>query len=233
MKAVISLIKIVLLLLLSCAIFFLLINPTFFYETYKTDDMAGDGISIGRFMYLKDNKFYTFLSKTYLEKNKNNYLNGLQSCFGKYYYDEKNDLTITNYDIVSHKYYNSVVISYENDNYCGDEYKLSDRWIYEYANKGSYVNGDLNAETVEKLIDVIYNSSRVSDPLLTSYKASVSYEVQYYSNDDKNTLIFSDFSENELLVQKKSSSGKDTQYAVYSVDNAAQVLEEMKNDENK
>ena len=124
-----KLIKLLIFVIVVGGLFLLFTNKTFVYDTYKSDDVK-EGIPISRFMYVKENNldvtFYTFVNKEKLEKVKDEYLKSLDDCYGKYYYDKDNDITITNYEIKSNKYYKEVNISYVKKNYCSSDYKLSD-----------------------------------------------------------------------------------------------------------
>ena len=125
-----KLIKLLIFVIVVGGLFLLFTNKTFVYDTYKNDDVK-EGIPISRFMYVKENNldvtFYTFVNKEKLERVKDEYLKSLDDCYGKYYYDKDNDITITNYEIKSNKYYKEVNISYVKKNYCSSDYKLSEQ----------------------------------------------------------------------------------------------------------
>ena len=101
-----KLIKLLIVIIVVGGLFLLLTNKTFVYDTYKSDDVK-EGIPISRFMYVRENNldvtFYTFVSVEKLESAKDEYLKTLDECYGKYYYDKDNDITITNYE--NKKYY--------------------------------------------------------------------------------------------------------------------------------
>lgn len=227
MKLIIRLINIAIIFLLIGGAFFLLINKTFIYEAYKGELMDGRGIPIKRFMYVVDDKenpeakFYTFLSNTVLEDEKKKYLEKLQACYGKYYYDKDNNITIISYDISSKDYYREVYISYASDNYCSEEYVLSDMWVYEYNGLSSFLGGDISEKTMTSLIDKIYNSKRV-DPVIKDYKNEYSYRVECDNNGENYSLIFEDFSENELMVKKIEK--ENIKFAVYEILNVKDYL---------
>ncbi len=231
MKLIFRLIKIAIIFLIIGGCFYLLINKTFIYEVYKTEIMDGEGIPIKRFMYVVDDdetldaKFYTFLSNSKLDTMKKDYLDKLEYCYGKYYYDKDNNITITNYEVISKDYYRLVKLSYVSDNYCSDDYKLSDMWVYDYINKSGYISGDISEKAMTNLIDKVYKSKRV-DPVIKTYTSKYSYKVNCENNDEKYTLIFSDFSENELLVKKVVNGN--TKFAVYEVENVINYLEALK-----
>ena len=94
MKLIFRLIKIAIIFLIIGGCFYLLINKTFIYDVYKSEVMEDEGIPIKRFMYVIDDdktneaKFYTFLSNSTLENMKKDYLDDLELCYGKYYYDK-------------------------------------------------------------------------------------------------------------------------------------------------
>ena len=194
--------------------------------------MKGDGIPISRFMYYQGLSkdltatFITPLSARYLNTYKSNYLNNLEQCYGKYYYDETNDITITNYNIIDNSYYRTIRISMANENYCSDDYVLSDMWVYEYNNVSSYVDGDIPASSMTNLINTVYASTRVNEPSIDdSYESQVSLSVNCSNNDSNYTLTFSDFSENQLLIVK--NDGESEQFAVYEVANVVNYLNSL------
>ena len=158
-----KLIKLLIVIIVVGGLFLLLTNKTFVYDTYKNDNVK-EGIPISRFMYVRENNldviFYTFVSVEKLESVKAEYLKTLDECYGKYYYDKDNDITITNYEIKNNKYYKEVNISYVKDNYCSSEYKLSDMWVYEYNSLSAYLDGDISEKAMSSLIDKVYNSKR-------------------------------------------------------------------------
>lgn len=231
MKLIFRLIKIAIIFLLIGGCFYLLINKTFIYDNYKTEIMESDGIPIKKFMYVVNNddsneaKFYTLLSNSTLDNKKKSYLNDLESCYGKYYYDERNNITITKYDIIDKKYYREVDINYVGDNYCSQDYKLSDMWIYDYINKSAYLTGDITEKNMTVLVDKIYKSKNI-EPDVKDYNSEYSYKVNCENNEEKYTLIFEDFGENELLVKREVSGN--TKFAVYEIENVKEYLKSLK-----
>ena len=143
----------------------------------------------------------------------------------KYYYDKNNKITITNYDIISNSYYREVKLSYVSDNYCSSDYKLSDMWVYDYINKSAYLSGDITEKNMTGLVDKIYNSKNV-EPVVKNYKNEYSYKVNCENNEEKYTLIFEDFSENELLVKREVNGN--TKFAVYEIENVKDYLKSLK-----
>ena len=219
-----KLIKLLIVIIVVGGLFLLLINKTFVYDTYKSD-VVKEGIPISRFMYVRENNldvtFYTFVSVEKLESVKDEYLKTLDECYGKYYYDKDNDITITNYEIKSNKYYKEVNISYVKDNYCSSEYKLSDMWVYEYNSLSAYLDGDISEKAMSSLIDKVYNSKRV-EPVVSDYKNEYSFKVNCDKNKEPYTLVFEDFGDNQLIV-KKEVDGK-LIFAVYEINNVRSYL---------
>lgn len=219
-----KLIKLLIVIIVVGGLFLLLTNKTFVYDTYKSDDVK-EGIPISRFMYVRENNldvtFYTFVSVEKLESVKDEYLKTLDECYGKYYYDKDNDITITNYEIKSNKYYKEVNISYVKDNYCSSEYKLSDMWVYEYNSLSAYLDGDISEKAMSGLIDKVYNSKRV-EPVISDYKNEYSFKVNCDKNKEPYTLVFEDFGDNQLIV-KKEVDGK-LIFAVYEINNVRSYL---------
>ena len=229
MKLILNLIKIALVFLFMAGVFILLINKTFIYESYEEDIMKGDGIPISRFMYYQGLSkdltatFITPLSARYLNTYKSNYLNNLEQCYGKYYYDETNDITITNYNIIDNSYYRTIRISIANENYCSDDYVLSDMWVYEYNNVSNYVEGDITADSMDTLINTVYSAVRVNDPIINDdYESSVNLSVTCSNSGSEYTLTFSDFSDGELLIVK--DDGTNRQFAVYEIAGVVEFL---------
>ena len=194
--------------------------------------MEGEGIPLKRFMYLTsdldslDLNFKTVLSKDYLEQAKESYLSKLDQCYGIYYYDKENNITITQYDIKDSKYLKDVNISYVGGNYCSKDFVLSDMWIYEYNSLSSFLNGDILEQSMVGLIDKIYNSKRVDDPKVTGYQSKYDINVNCDQNGVNYKLTFKDFSENELLVIKTVNNN--LQMAVYEMDDVTSFLGGLK-----
>ena len=231
MKLILNIITIGLVFLFMAGAFLLLINKTFIYETYKEDVMTGEGIPISRFMYyqgVNSNNtaiFITPLSANYLNTYRSNYLNDLEQCYGEYYWDEDNTITITKYQVIDNSYYRSVNIAFVEDNYCSDEYILSDMWVYEYNNVSDYVDGDISQVAMNALINTVYSAVRVSDPVIDdSYEKQINLVITCSNLDGEYTLTFSDFSDSELLIVKEDSKGR--QFAVYEI---ADVVNYLKN----
>ena len=230
MKLIFNIIKIAIVFLFMAGVFLLLINKTFIYEAYKEDVMAGEGIPISRFMYyqgLNSNSTATFitpLSVNYLNTYRSNYLDNLENCYGKYYYDEDNDITILNYDIIDNGLYRSVSINYSSKNYCSDEYLLHESWAIDYLNHGEYISGDLTDAYARALITVLSTTEQVENIIIDDdYKSSISLNVEYSDEKGKYTLTFSDFNENQLLVVKTYDDG-DTQFVVYEINSVVSYL---------
>lgn len=230
MKLILNIITIGLVFLFMAGAFLLLINKTFIYETYKEDVMTGEGIPISRFMYYQETNnsgslFITPLSANYLNTYRSNYLNDLEQCYGEYYWDEDNAITITKYQVIDNSYYRSVNIAFVEDNYCSDEYVLSDMWVYEYNNVSDYVDGDISQVAMNALINTVYSAVRVSDPVIDdSYEKQINLVITCSNLDGEYTLTFSDFSDSELLIVKEDSKGR--QFAVYEI---ADVVNYLKN----
>lgn len=230
MKLILNIITIGLVFLFMAGAFLLLINKTFIYETYKEDVMTGEGIPISRFMYYQETNnsgsiFITPLSANYLNTYRSNYLNDLEQCYGEYYWDEDNAITITKYQVIDNSYYRSVNIAFVEDNYCSDEYILSDMWVYEYNNVSDYVDGDISQVAMNALINTVYSAVRVSDPVIDdSYEKQINLVITCSNLDREYTLTFSDFSDSELLIVKEDSKGR--QFAVYEI---ADVVNYLKN----
>ena len=230
MKLILNIITIGLVFLFMAGAFLLLINKTFIYETYKEDVMTGEGIPISRFMYYQETNnsgsiFITPLSANYLNTYRSNYLNDLEQCYGEYYWDKDNAITITKYQVIDNSYYRSVNIAFVEDNYCSDEYILSDMWVYEYNNVSDYVDGDISQVAMNALINTVYSAVRVSDPVIDdSYEKQINLVITCSNLDGEYTLTFSDFSDSELLIVKEDSKGR--QFAVYEI---ADVVNYLKN----
>lgn len=229
MKSLFKLIKLLLTVFVVGIVALLFVNKTFIYEVYNSDDIAS-GIPIRRFTYLYDNKdnslkFITPLSSNYLSSKKDDYLNGLESCFGMYYYDKDNDITITEYKIIDKDYFRNINISYVKDNYCGDKYVLSDMWFYEYINLTEFMSGDITEKAMNGLIDKLYNSKRVEDPIVKDYDSKISLIVNLKLLDDDYTLTFSDFSQNELIVKKVM--GENQEFVIYEVEDSLSYLNSL------
>ena len=232
MKWIFGAIKLVLVFGFMALAFLLLINKTFINEVYLEDFMIGEGIPIKRFMYFQNinsdltANFITPLNYETLNNAKNSYLESLEKCYDRYYYDSNNAITIIDYDISNDKYLRSVSIHMANDNYCSEDYKLSDMWIYDYENLSLYVNGDITQNAMSRVISTIHEAERVNNPtIVDDYEAEVILKVNSSIESIGYTLTFQDFSENELLVIKQMNNK--TQFAVYTLENVIDFLNSL------
>ena len=232
MKWIFGAIKLVLVFGFMALAFLLLINKTFINEVYLEDFMIGEGIPIKRFMYFQNinsdltANFITPLNYETLNNAKNSYLESLEKCYDRYYYDSNNAITIIDYDISNDKYLRSVSIYMANDNYCSEDYKLSDMWIYDYENLSLYVNGDITQNAMSRVISTIHEAERVNNPtIVDDYEAEVILKVNASTESIGYTLTFQDFSENELLVIKQMNNK--IQFAVYTLENVIDFLNSL------
>lgn len=232
MKWIFGAIKLVLVFGFMALAFLLLINKTFINEVYLEDFMIGDGIPIKRFMYFQNinsdltANFITPLNYETLNNAKNSYLESLEKCYDRYYYDSNNAITIIDYDISNDKYLRSVSIHMANDNYCSEDYKLSDMWIYDYENLSLYVNGDITQNAMSRVISTIHEAERVNNPtIVDDYEAEVILKINASTESIGYTLTFQDFSENELLVIKQMNNK--IQFAVYTLENVIDFLNSL------
>lgn len=232
MKWIFGAIKLVLIFGFMALAFLLLINKTFINEVYLEDFMIGDGIPIKRFMYFEDlnsnltASFITPLGYESINEAKNSYLETLEKCYDRYYYDSNNAITIIDYDITNDKYLRLVSIHMANGNYCSDDYKLSDMWLYDYENLSLYVNGDITQNAMSEIISTIHSSEKVDNPtIVDDHEAEVILKVNASMDGVGYSLTFEDFSENELIVIKEMNNK--TQFAVYTVENVIDFLNSL------
>lgn len=232
MKWIFGAIKLVLIFGFMALAFLLLINKTFINEVYLEDFMIGDGIPIKRFMYFEDlnsnltASFITPLGYESINEAKNSYLETLEKCYDRYYYDSNNAITIIDYDITNDKYLRRVSIHMANGNYCSDDYKLSDMWLYDYENLSLYVNGDITQNAMSEIISTIHSSEKVDNPtIVDDHEAEVILKVKASMDGVGYSLTFEDFSENELIVIKEMNNK--TQFAVYTVENVIDFLNSL------
>ena len=209
--------------------FLLLINKTFINERYLEDFMLGEGIPINRFMYfqnINDDLTATFISPLNYEtlnKARNDYLDGLEQCYDRYYYDIDNGITIIDYEISNNKYLRNISIHMANENYCSEDYKLSDMWLYDYENLSLYVNGDITEDAMSELISTVHGAERIDNPSINDdYESRVILKVNASINGISYTLTFQDFSESELIVIKEMNNN--TQFGVYAIENVIDFL---------
>ena len=209
--------------------FLLLINKTFINERYLEDFMFGEGIPINRFMYfqnINDDLTATFISPLNYEtlnKTRNDYLDGLEQCYDRYYYDRDNGITIIDYEISNNKYLRNISIHMANENYCSEDYKLSDMWLYDYENLSLYVNGDITEDAMSELISTVHGAERIDNPSINDdYESRVILKVNASINGISYTLTFQDFSESELIVIKEMNNN--TQFGVYAIENVIDFL---------
>lgn len=209
--------------------FLLLINKTFINERYLEDFMLGEGIPINRFMYfqnINDDLTATFISPLNYEtlnKARNDYLDGLEQCYDRYYYDIDNGITIIDYEISNNKYLRNISIHMANENYCSEDYKLSDMWLYDYENLSLYINGDITEDAMSELISTVHGAERIDNPSINDdYESRVILKVNASINGISYTLTFQDFSESELIVIKEMNNN--TQFGVYAIENVVDFL---------
>ncbi len=123
MKLILNLFTVAFIFLFIGVAFFLLINQTFFKETYVSEVMVGSGIKIERFVYFVSEsddlnaRFVSLLNKDDLNKMKDNYLKDLEKC-NEYYFDADNNITIVKYNIVDNEYYRDIYLDYKEGNAC-------------------------------------------------------------------------------------------------------------------
>lgn len=209
--------------------FLLLINKTFINERYLEDFMFGEGIPINRFMYfqnINDDLTATFISPLNYEtlnKARNDYLDGLEQCYDRYYYDIDNGITIIDYEISNNKYLRNISIHMANENYCSEDYKLSDMWLYDYENLSLYINGDITEDAMSELISTVHGAEKIDNPSINDdYESRVILKVNASINGISYTLTFQDFSESELIVIKEMNNN--TQFGVYAIENVVDFL---------
>ena len=230
MRTLFNLIKFIVIIAILVGVVLLGTNKTFLYTKYNTKDMYGDGIPISRFMYYleeKNNivKFVTPIGISTLNSEKDEYLSKLKHCYGKYYYDEGNNITISEYYITEKNHYNSVSFKYEYLNRCSEDYVLSDMWVYEYNDLSTFVGGDITEKAMIKFIKDIYEEKRVEDPKITEYKSKIKINIDCHMSKYDYKLSLEDFSENEIKITKTYEDR--TMFAVYTMDNALEYLESL------
>ena len=233
MKFIFSLIKVGICIGLALLALMLLINTTFFHEEFKTNDMEGSGISIPKYTYMlttakaTNASFITLSSLEEINAKKDGYLNNLTACYGLYYYDKANGITITKYNALDNGAYRSINISYAIENYCGEDYILSDSWIHEYNNYASLEESSISEAGVIDLIDKLFSAKRNIKPIIdATYKPTTKIELFINHRDGKYSLEIKDISENEILVVKTKSNEK--QFAIYEYPNAKDYLKNLK-----
>lgn len=90
-----------------------------------------------------------------LNETKNNYLKNLENCYGNYYYDQNNELTITKYEIIPHQFYQEVKINIDYKNYCSENYILSDTWLDEQKTVPRLMDLNISINNFNNLLDKI------------------------------------------------------------------------------
>lgn len=230
MKFILRIIGVIISIGLALLLLMILINLTFFKETYKTSYMDGEGIPVVKYMYHMFNstdnlgKFITFAGVDDVNTVKNNYTSKLESCYGKYYYDSANNITLIDYKVVDQGLYRDVAINYQYGNYCSGDYQLSDDWITIYTDQSKLEESNITITSAVLLMLELQNSERVSNPIIDdTYKSEVSINLfcsQLLAN--KYTIEIKDFKEDEILVVKTLVNEK--QFAVYKVENAKEFL---------
>lgn len=237
MKFILRLIGVAISIGLALLLLMVLINETFTKTVFKTDFMESGGIPIPRFVYklsnvnranaVQNNHFITLVGKGDLENAKNNYLNKLNKCYGIYYYDSSNEITITKYKIVDSGMYRQMDINYDYTDYCSDRYVLSDTWFDDYAMIGKIDDLNIKTTNLVNLVDTLKKSKRVINPVVSpNYKSEYAVSFSYSQKSVRYYMDIKDFSENEIVVIKYQKE-KNKQFAVYEVENAKEVLSKL------
>lgn len=233
MKFIFSLIKVLVCIGLALLALMLLINQTFLKDVFLTKDMSGNGIPVERFTYMFNQpnmskaRFISLASLETLNKTKEDYMSGLKTCYGMYHYDKENDITILKYNVSDSGLYRNMFIEYVLDNYCSDDYILSDSWIHEYNNYSKLEEISVSEASVIDLIGKLFSAKRNLSPVIPKdYKAEVTIELHAVQKDGKYYIDIKDFGENEILVVKTKANQK--QFAVYTYEGAKEYLKSLK-----
>ena len=118
-------------------------------------------------------------------------------------------------------------IEYVLDNYCSDDYILSDSWIHEYNNYSKLEEISVSEASVIDLIGKLFSAKRNLSPVIPKdYKAEVTIELHAVQKDGKYYIDIKDFGENEILVVKTKANQK--QFAVYTYEGAKEYLKSLK-----
>ncbi len=206
---------------LAIGLLTLLINDTF----TKTELQ---GIPIPRFLYLKDNsslnyELYTFRKNTLLNETKNNYLKNLENCYGNYYYDQNNELTITKYEIIPHQFYQEVKINIDYKNYCSENYILSDTWLDEQKTVPRLMDLNISINNFNNLLDKISEAKRDLEPIINpSYHSEYIITYNYYLLNNHYYMEIKDINENEIVVIK--TLNEESKFAVYEINTVKDYL---------
>lgn len=233
MKLILRIIVIVISIVLAVVLLLILINLTFFKEYYKTEFMDSDGIPLTKYVYHMNSStdfkgnFMTFVSYQDLQNIKDNYVDKLESCYGKYYYDDKNHVTLLNYKINDQGMYRTLNIEYQYDNYCSNDYKLEDDWINVYREKSKLEESSITVTNTVLLMLELESAEKVENPIIDdSYESKSTISLLCSQKGaNKYTLEIKDFSENEVVVVKTLNNQK--KFIVYKLENAFLYLRNL------
>ena len=182
--------------------FLLLINKTFINEIYTEDFMMGDGIPINRFMYFEDinsdltASFLTPLNYETLNEAKNSYLNSLEKCYDRYYYDSNNGITIIDYNISNDKYLRSVSITNDSELFSKVNFAIITKDDITFNKMVIELNNDYLSGT-DGLVDTyknIFKADLTSRNFASSFSKNFMMKFNYiqfafYNNDDENCVV--------------------------------------------
>ena len=99
-------------------------------------------------------------------------------------------------------------------------------WVYEYNNVSNYVSGDIPASSMLNLINTVYATERINDPIVDdAYESTISFTVNCSNDDNNYTLTFKDFNEDQLLIIK--NDGTQEQFAVYEIAGVVNYLNSL------
>ena len=232
MKFIFKLISIIISISAAVLLLALLINDTFIKTEFKIEGMNANGITIPRFLYLVNNNpnnltyhFYTFLPQKNLIQAKDNYLKNLDNCYGIYYYDKDNNITISKYSIVNN-ILKEVFIGIDYTNYCSERYVLSDTWLEDYKNTGKIYDLNITLSNLANLMSTLTQAKRNINPTVNlNYKSEFSITYNYFQKNIHYYMEIKDASEDEILVIK--TVNEDKSFAIYEMPQAKEYLKSL------
>lgn len=110
-------------------------------------------------------------------------------------YDEKRDISITNFDIKKHFIFYVITLSYEEGNLCDNEYVLEEEYIKDFIDNAIIEYNDKNID-IKSLIEgktAIVSNTRY---LGNDYETSI-----YYTLNGKDDVMYIFYNDDLLIIQ--------------------------------
>lgn len=157
-----------------------------------------------------------------LETFRNNFIENLKSCYDEsYFYDAKNDITYSMYDITDNTIVNNIKINFIYGNICENEYVLNEDWL-EVLKISTIMHYNFNYDL---LITKLENSTRIETKEILPFDDT--YQITCLNKKYGYTIYVTEFSENVIgIILSDANDMK--KYALYDIkENANKFLKNL------